>query len=250
MRVFIYLFFISFNLNAQVLIEDQGFYKIETKTVILSQLVKEYAKLKDYDLIIAEDPKESYELYGPRRITKDDLDLFVTSILSQSSYALSVNEALKQITVMQARDIRYTSNQIFKNIEAVPNDYNYYQLYVPLNYIDSDNVSRNLRPFISRYGRVIDDRVSNAIIILDRGIQLKWISKLIKILDTKEFLRRKVAVDKINEEKKKSVEYEFSSIDEVLESHTFLFLILFLLLGGIIGFAFKGFTQSKFEQKW
>lgn len=118
-----------------------------------------------------------------------------------------------------------------------------------LKYVESYDIARNLRPFITRYGRVIDEKNANTIILADTGKNIHRIHKLIEKLDTSDFLVRKKKVEKINSTAKREVKKNKSVLEYIKDQHV-LFLIAFALIGGIIGFGTRGYLMKRIEGGW
>jgi general secretion pathway protein D len=58
---------------------------------------------------------------------------------------------------------------------------------IALKNVDAAEIARNFRPFMSRYGRIIDLKQTNTIIISDTGTNIHRLEKLIKFLDVPGF---------------------------------------------------------------
>jgi len=145
----------------------------------VSSLIKDYAKLKGYNVIIDDDVKGTLKLYGVKKIPHEDIDLFISAVADQTGYTILKNEKLNQIEVINSRDIRYRGGKIYTEIKDVPRDYNHVQFVTRLNFIEASEVSRNMRPFMSRYGRVIDEKNANTLIIADTGKNIHRLAELI-----------------------------------------------------------------------
>lgn len=246
------IIFTLFSLNiafAGTLVKVKDGYKIINKKFELASIAEDYAKILGYALIVDAKMNDKINAYGPRIIKADQLDLFVSAILNSRGYTLLINNKIKQIEVINSRDIRYKGGSVIKEIKNVPNTYNYFQFVMNLMYVNSNEVSRNLRPFISRYGRVISEKNANTIIIADSGRNIHRIHGLIKKLDTAEFLKRRKLVEKINSESKKTITKNKSILSYIKDQHI-LFLIAFSLIGGIIGFGIRGYMMKKVEGGW
>ena len=249
MKILLLLLLIINTSFAGVLSKKNNKYFVTKKQFQIEELAKDYAQIKGYALIMDERVKGQFDVYGPRTFAQEDLDLFVTVALSDMGYTILRTDELKQLEVINARDIRYRGGQVFTDIDDVPRDYNFYQFVMKLNYAETHDISRNLRPFISRYGRVIEERNANTIILADTGTNIHRIQKLIKKLDTPAFLKRKELVDKINSQAKREVKESKPFLSFLKDQHV-LFLISFALIGGIIGFGVRGYLMKRVEGGW
>jgi type II secretory pathway component GspD/PulD (secretin) len=78
-----------------------------------------------------------------------------------------------------------TNNYIYGK-DKIPSNFDYIMVTVKLkNPHIASEVSRNFRPFMSRYGRIIDIKNPGIIIINDTGKNVHRLLSLIEILDKK-----------------------------------------------------------------
>lgn len=54
---------------------------------------------------------------------------------------------------------------------------------ISLKHVSAAEIARNFRPFMSRYGRIIDIKQTNTIIIADTGSNINRLAKMVKFLD-------------------------------------------------------------------
>ncbi len=92
--------------------------------------------------------------------------------------------------IIHARDIRYHPVDIINvpnyNTDVIPNLSDYFMVNLSLmKHEYPSEISRNLRPFVSRYGRIISVEGNKEIIIQDTGHNLKRLVKLVSKLDRK-----------------------------------------------------------------
>lgn len=234
---------------ANVLTKQGKGYYIARADFSVEEIVQDYAQIQGYSLITDGKIKGKMSTFGPRKIKESELDLFVTSILSDTGYSILATDEIKQYEVINARDLRYKGGKVTTDILDVPETYNFYQYIMKLNYVDSYDFGRNLRPFISRYGRIIDEKNANTIILADTGKNIHRMHDLIKKLDTKDFLKSKEMINKINSESKRE-EVKNKSVLEYIKDQYILFLISFSLIGGILGFGTRGYLMKRIEGGW
>lgn len=234
---------------ATIITKQDDSFQVNKKHFSIEALVKDYSKIKGYTLLLDSSLKGDMSIYGPKSFKENELDLFVSSVLNQMNYTILITENIKQLEVISARDIRYRGGEVITDINKVPMDYYFYQYVMRLKYVNANEVSRNLRPFVSRYGRVIDEKNANTIILADTGINIHRLQKLLTILDTPEFLKRKKIVDRVNSKIKEEVVIE-KSIFKFFKDEYVLFLICFSLIGAILGFGVRGYMMKKIEGGW
>ena len=104
---------------------------------------------------------------------------FLTA-LNSNGYTLV--KSGKFYKIVQARDIRYTPTKIYTGAYT-PDTENYVMRIIPLKNINSTEVTRSFRPFMSRYGRIIDIKQTNTIIVQDTGTNIQRLLRLIKFID-------------------------------------------------------------------
>jgi general secretion pathway protein D len=245
------LLFLLITINAfavTIVKKDNDTFALKKKSFRVEDLIREYADLKKLNVIFSEDVKGKIDLYGVKEIKEKDLDLYISAVAAEAGYTIIKTESLNQIEVINARDIRYKSTKVYKNIEDVPKDYNHAMFVRKLDFVAASDVSRNFRPFMSRYGRIIDEARSNSIILSDTGKNIHRMTKLIDLLDVKVYSQRIEQVNKLNEKSTKAI-IKKKSILSVLKDWHVLFIIVFSLFGGIIGFGISNILNRR-DAQW
>ena len=122
-------------------------------------------------------------------LTKENADQLFSFLLNENGYTrVPVGENTFQI--ISSRDIRYTPTPKFlasyDKAPELPDNMD----YVMMEYTVKNNktklsteITRALRPFMSRYGRIIDVKSSGHIIFQDTARNLKRLYGLIKTVD-------------------------------------------------------------------
>lgn len=90
--------------------------------------------------------------------------------------------------VVSTRDIRYTPTNTYKAEELgmVPRTFDYVMAHINLKNIKSSGLTSSFRPFMSRYGRIIDVTNTNSVIIQDTGMNVHRLLGLISELEVKK----------------------------------------------------------------
>jgi type II secretory pathway component GspD/PulD (secretin) len=92
--------------------------------------------------------------------------------------------------VIQARDARYSNAKVievdFKTSPKIDfaNDL-YHMVYTPRSDFFGGEVARNMRPFMSRYGRIIDFRTTGHVILHEHVSKIKDTYEMLKAFDIK-----------------------------------------------------------------
>ncbi len=117
-------------------------------------------------------------------INKTNVDRTISQVLYTNGYT-RIPSGENTFQIISARDIRYTpvpTFEIFK--DKIPENHDYFMANYKLKnpYIVNEIV-RNFRPFMSRYGRILDVKKPGMIIITDTGKNINRLAKLITFLD-------------------------------------------------------------------
>lgn len=144
------------------------------------------SELTDIQYIIDKDVKGSFDMTKNYTITKENAEAFLSHALYMTGYT-KVPTNKNEWTVINARDVRYVSTPTYNYPkEKVPETFDHVMVTIKLKnkYIVSD-ISRNFRPFMSRYGRIIDLKRPGIIIISDTGKNINRLLKMIELIDYK-----------------------------------------------------------------
>jgi general secretion pathway protein D len=217
--------FLSASLKAEILRQTaSGAYQITRNNFKTSELLSDYARLQGLNLNVAANLKdESFESYGTMIIPEDQLEAYVSGILKKSGRSMVRKKDSRIVQVIDSRDIRYTIVPIYDDFKDVPINENEAQLNIRLKYMNSADLARNMRPFMSRYGRIIDVKNSNTVHVIDIGTNLRRIGKIVEILDLEAYAKDKAEMDQINEKHKKTKEGK--SFLEIISKNEVIFIL-------------------------
>ncbi len=143
-----------------------------------------YSKLTGEKVIYEKDLKGVFNYSENLEINKENIELVLSKLLEMSGLArVKIDKNLSRI--INARDIRYTPvPQLNGDKDIIPNTSDYYLVSFTMKHVeDASDIVRNFRPFMTRYGRILDIRRSNTILITDTGANINRLKDLIKILD-------------------------------------------------------------------
>lgn len=216
----------------------------------LSMAIRDYAKINGKNLVLPGNfESEKVYNYGPDLIKPQNFDEYVSSVLFQAGYTVLEEPATNTLQVINSRDVRYMAVPVYKTPQEAPDTYAYIRYIFSLNHISSHNLSRNLRPFISKYGRIVDDRAGKILILNDTGKSVIRVIELLKIIDTPQFAKGAAEIEKINNAAKLEVE-EDRGVLAVLQDQHILFIVVFSLIFGLIGFMARGYLIRRIEGGW
>jgi general secretion pathway protein D len=168
------------NLNPETAFGPEVITSFDFPDTSLVDLTKHMQELTGINLILDKDLKGKVSILAPTPITVGDAWKAYLTALNVNGYTLVKSGAFYKI--VQARDIRYTPTKIYTGSFA-PDTENYVMKIIPLKNINSTEVTRSFRPFMSRYGRIIDIRQTNTVIVQDTGSNINRLNRLIKFID-------------------------------------------------------------------
>jgi type II secretory pathway component GspD/PulD (secretin) len=236
--------------SAAVLEKDGEGFKLLKPVFKASELVEDYARIMNLNMSVAQDfQDETFEIYGKNTLTKDQVEGYVSRVLSISFHTMIVDPAVPFIQVIQSRDARYTTLPVYSDLKALPNNDNFVQFNYRLKFAEPADVARNMRPFLSRYGRVIDVKHAQSIHILDSADNVKRLIAIIQIVDVESYTKDKKEIEEINEKYRKLLKNNKSFLTIMLENNG-IFLIVFMVLGLILGFGIRGYMMKRIEGGW
>tara|TARA_R110002072_G_scaffold276051_1_gene437440 strand:- start:181618 stop:183984 length:2367 start_codon:yes stop_codon:yes gene_type:complete len=168
------------NLNPETAFGPEVVSSFDFPDTPLKDLTKHMQKLTGINLILDKDLKGKVSIMAPTPITVGDAWKAYLSALEMNGYTLVKSGSFYKI--VSTRDIRYTPTEIYTG-NYTPNTDNYSMRIIPLKNINSTEVTRSFRPFMSRYGRIIDIKQTNTIIVQDTGNNINRLVRLIKFID-------------------------------------------------------------------
>jgi general secretion pathway protein D len=205
------------NLNPETAFGPEVVSSFDFPNVDLLDLTKHMQKLTGINLILDKDVRGKVSILAPSPITVGDAWKAYLTALNLNNYTLVKSGAFYKIVA--SRDARYTPTKIYRG-NYTPDTENYVMRIIPLKHIQANEISRSFRPFMSRFGRIIDIKQTNTVIIHDTGQIINNMVQLIKFLDVTG-----------HEESLHIIKVKFSSAQEIAK-----------LLGTILN---KGKSRSK-----
>ena len=168
------------NLNPETAFGPEVVTSFDFPNVSILDLTKHMQKLTGLNLILDKDIKGKISISTPSPITIGDAWKAYLEALSINGYSLVKSGAY--YTIVNNRDIRYSPTTMYTGTYA-PNTENYIMQIIPLKYVSSREVANSFRPFMSRYGRIIEIKQTNTVIVQETGTHINRLMKLIKFID-------------------------------------------------------------------
>lgn len=168
------------NLNPETAFGPEVVTSFDFPNVSILDLTKHMQKLTGLNLILDKDIKGKISISSPTAITIGDAWKAYLQALSINGYSLVKSGAF--YTIVNNRDIRYSPTTMYTGTYT-PNTENYVMQIIPLKYVNSREVSNSFRPFMSRYGRIIEIKQTNTVIVQETGTHINRLMKLIKFID-------------------------------------------------------------------
>lgn len=168
------------NLNPETAFGPEIITSFDFPDTDILELTKHMQSLTGINLILDKDVKGKVSITAPTAITVGDAWKAYLAALNMAGYSLVKSGAFYK--VVNTRDVRYFPTKIYTG-SYTPETEAHMMKVISLKNVDAGEITRNFRPFMSRYGRIIDIKQTNTIIIADTGSNIVRLEKLIKFLD-------------------------------------------------------------------
>ena len=168
------------NLNIETAFGPEVITSFNFPNTSLQDLTKHMQKLTGINLIVEKDLKGKVSISAPTAITVGDA--WKAYLVALNMNGLTLVKSGEFYRIVQARDIKSIPTKIYTG-KYIPNTENFIVKIISLKNISSSGVLRSFRPFISRYGRIMEIKQTNTIIVQDTGSNINRLLKLIKFID-------------------------------------------------------------------
>ncbi len=168
------------NLNPETAFGPEIITSFDFPDTDIMEITRHMQKLTGINLILDKDVKGKVSITAPSPITVGDAWKAYLAALNMAGYTLVKSGAFYKI--INSRDVRYVPTEIYTGTYT-PDTESHMMKVLSLKNVDAGEISRNFRPFMSRYGRIIDIKQTNTIIISDTGSNIARLERLIKFID-------------------------------------------------------------------
>jgi type II secretory pathway component GspD/PulD (secretin) len=157
--------------------------------------------------ILDKDIKGDVTLSENFKLTKENADDFISEVLNIGGYT-RVESNSADYKVINNRDVRYSAVKLYEyGQDDIPKNHDYIMVSIKLkNKYMTSEISRNFRPFMSRYGRIIDVTDTGTLIISDTGRNIHRLIGLVQKLDRKPTDEDKESFEKAKRHERKMKE--------------------------------------------
>lgn len=119
--------------------------------------------------------------------TVEELDQAFSFILHQNGLT-RISADFNQVYIIPSRDVRYLPAPLLpsKDLTNIPKTYDYFMVELKMKTKEvTHEAVKSLRPFMSRYGRIIHNKLAGNVVIQETGANLHRLLPLLKSFDIK-----------------------------------------------------------------
>lgn len=207
-----YLLLLLISITAQAGIKVQGdqVQPFKSNAYPLRELIKDYAEMTSTHIFYSDktvDPKDVVQLQLNQAMSKSDFKQIFYALLN--AHGFSPMEESGFLWISPTRDNRYLPGPVFTD-DSYPRDASFKLVVHTLKYPLASSITRNLRPYVSRYGRVINFSDARTIILSDLGDNIARLVKLVDSMDTE------LAYQQVLKEKPKTPEIDTALQEKIV----------------------------------
>jgi type II secretory pathway component GspD/PulD (secretin) len=213
MKIFSLLILFSVSAFAELTIKDGMVQPINFQNYPLEQFIEDYAAGFKKTLLMSslgkDDAKINFNL--KKSISLDSFERMFITVLGAHSLTLVEDKSFAR--VIASRDTRYTPSEFYTS-KNFPKENRYILVFHELKNPLAKSITRNMRPFLSRYGRIINFNDAHSIVISDRGEQIGNLIEIINSLDNKKAVQELAKLGIKKKSKNKYTRFENSELEE------------------------------------
>lgn len=172
-------------------------FKLEAQKMV--EFIENYAKVTKRPILYGPNHiRGEVNFVSTRPMAMKDLDELFSTVLSSQGLTLLKNDGFYRI--IEERDVRYTATEFYSQ-RPFPDTTDHILVKHELEHPVGASLIRAMRPYLSRYGRIVSLSDGHTILISERGSNVKRIISLIDSLDNKIDLKRFTEEEKHRKEK-------------------------------------------------
>ncbi len=208
---------------------SSAFAAKDTKCNEIDSCIKLVSKLTGKSYLYTDKVKGQVHMTDELELSRENADSFISKVLNLNGYTRIPLTEDDGYLVVNTRDIRYTPtpmvNATKDQAPELPDNFDYHQMvYEPkeADFIQLHEFTRSIRPFLSRYGRVIAPKSEGPLIVQDTAVNLKRIYRILIQYDrnlTKKEIERREKWSKRDYEIRKLEAKNCTSTKEVIKEY-------------------------------
>lgn len=207
MRPLGYVFvFSSLSLSTLAMAKTKGVKPIAAVCASVQSCVDQVSKLTAKSYTASKKLKGEVWQSANFKLTKENADTYLSEVLNEHGYT-RIRVSDDRYKIVEARDVRYIPTKMLNgNREKVPMTDDY--MMVSYTFKDpelSSEIARSFRPFMSRYGRIIDVKSAGKLLLQDTG---RNINRLIRLIRDVDKIPTEEELEKRQENRKRHFELE------------------------------------------
>ena len=183
MKFLLLLIFCSQAFGGELKMENGEILPLSNRHYPLKEFIKDYAKVMKINVTYPSNmlrDKDALHIEFNTKASPDELKKVFYEMLANLGY--TAIEENKVLWLHDSNDIRYLATEVYAD-KSFPKNARFSTVIYKLKYPLSTEVSRNIRPILTRYGRVVDLSDARTIILNDQGDNIDRLLKTIQIMD-------------------------------------------------------------------
>ena len=187
MKILSLLIFLIANAYGGIKTDGEYILPMQRKSYPLKELIKDYADALKVNISYPEETlkndKSTVDLFIHEKTSFAQFSSLFKAILDSKAYSLIQEKGYCWIA--NSKDMRYLPSEFYAD-HSFPNDDSYVTALFRLKYPVAAEITRSLRPFLSRYGRVINFADGRSLVIQEKGTTALKLYDAIKFMDTEK----------------------------------------------------------------
>lgn len=181
------LVLLSIGVEAKIIqFKGETVKKVRVEREDLFELLSEYAQARNISISYPVKMRKGHKVSLTLSRDTGIAEFHEILLKSLGNVGLTLYKQLGNYIVVNERDIRYIPTELFDR-KDVPSTNAYVTMIHRFNFPIAKDATRSLRPFLSRYGRVISLGDNQTMVVKDRGNIILGLNTLIEDFDNKKY---------------------------------------------------------------